>query len=465
MARRILYFLVAGILGGCAVGGGPNQTAEDGGAGLVSDAHPVDATVADSNVDVATPPPTTDSAVSADASLLDAAGRPGSDASLLDAAGRPGSDGGPYTGDATVEDGSPNTDGSTGPSAFIHPGLLMSRSDQVRIETMVAKGVEPWLSGYNILASDEFASASYTVRGGFTTVVNDVPTNNHTNLTSFVFDSNAAYENALMYVVTGDVTHANKTIQIINAWSSTLASITGSDAQLTSAQQGFRLSNAAEIIRYANVGWAAADIARFETMLKAVVVPNVSNYGDRNWGTGCVKAMIAIGIFTNDSTIYDSGVNAFYNNACCSLGKVIGTSGQNTENGRDQIHAQINIGHLAEAAWVGWNQGVDLFAALGNRILSGYEYEATFMLGNSVPWDNSVQPCTLGPYGAITATNRGQFIPMYEIVYNHYTKRARVPAPFTEEVVLTKTRPEGRIALNYDGEHLIGWGTLVFTLP
>jgi Alginate lyase len=467
-ARRVLVFLLFGVLlGGCAAERGAIPTAEEDGA-AAADAPPADTTVADSSTDVTTPVPRTDGAISADAGTSDVAGRP-SDSGTHE--GGPRLVDGAIDGDGVVDGGDPLDSGgladvedaTTG--AFIHPGLLVSRSDQDRIKTMVSAGQEPWLSGYNILASDEFASSHYSVRGGFSTVVNDVPTNTHTNLTPFVFDSNAAYENALMYVVTGDVAHANKTIAIINAWSSTLTSIRGSDAQLTSAQQGFRLSNAAEIIRYANVGWAATDITRFETMLKAVVVPNISNYGDRNWGTGCVKAMIAIGIFTNDSTIYDSGINAFYTNACCSLGKIIGPTGQNTENGRDQIHAQINIGHLAEAAWVGWNQGVDLFAALGNRILAGYEYEATYMLGNSVPWDDSVQPCTLGPYEAITATNRGQFIPMYEIVYNHYTKRANVPLPFTEQVVLTKTRPEGRIALNYDGEHLIGWGTLTFALP
>jgi hypothetical protein len=100
-----------------------------------------------------------------------------------------------------------------------------------------------------------------------------------------------------------------------------------------------------------------------------------------------------------------------------------------------QIHSQINIGHFGEACWVARNQRVDLFSASNNRLLKGYEYMAKFMLGNDVPWDNTIQPCTLGPFRKISQNSRGEFMDIYTPAYSHYVKHKGLPAPFTTQVV------------------------------
>ncbi|MCX6215787.1 carbohydrate-binding protein [Spirosoma sp.] len=348
--------------------------------------------------------------------------------------------------------------------SFTHPGILHDESDFERIKAKIGANQEPWISAYNTFKADGASSKNYVRRGPADSVQRDK--NGLRNYTIFIRDASAAYQNAIMWKLTGDPAHAEKAIELMNAWSSTLKVMYGSDIQLGAGQVGFRWVNAAEIIRYTYSGWAQTDIARFETMLKTIFVPLIDEDADANWGGGCLKAMMGIGIFCNDSAIYNFAVNGFYNFPCSGLTKIIAPSGQNSESGRDQIHAQVNIGHLAEVAWTAQHQGLDLFGASDNRILSGFEYTAKYLLGyDDVPWDASVHRCTMGPWSKITATNRStpELLPMYEMVYNYYTKRKGIPAPFTA-MAAAQTRIETKGAVNYDGEHLIGWGTLMYSL-
>jgi hypothetical protein len=347
--------------------------------------------------------------------------------------------------------------------SFVHPGILHTLSDFQRMKDKIVGNEEPWISAYNVFKADNASQKTYTLRGPASAVQRDK--NGLSNYTIFIRDASAAYNNAVMWQLTGDTAHAKKAIEIMNAWSYTLDSLYGSDAQLGAGQIGFRWANAAEIIRSTYSGWAASDVEQFETMLKTKFVPWIDMYGDANWGGGCIKAMMAIGIFCNDTAIYNSAINAFYNHPCTSLSKIIGPSGQNTESGRDQIHAQVNIGHLAEVAWVAQSQGLDLFGALDNRILKGFEYQAKYMLGNEVPYDPSIYRCTMGPWSSITSLNRSlpELLPMYEMVYNYYVNRKGLDAPYTT-MAAQNTRIETKAAVNYDGEHLIGWGTLMYSL-
>ncbi|MFD2243793.1 cellulose binding domain-containing protein [Flectobacillus roseus] len=345
---------------------------------------------------------------------------------------------------------------------FTHPGLLHSNADFDRIKLKIANNQEPWISAYNIFKTDVASSKTYSLRGPADSVQRTQTS--FRNETIFKRDANAAYNNAIMWKLTGDTAHAEKAIQIMNAWSYTLKALYGSEVQLTAGQQGFRWANAAEIIRSSYGGWAQTDIAQFENMLKTKIVPHIEMYGDANWGGGCIKAMMAIGVFCNDTALYNSALNAFDNHACTSLSKIIASSGQNTESGRDQVHAQINIGHLSEVAQVAYNQGIDLFASLDNRILTGFEYTAKYMLSNEVPYSSSIYRCTMGPWSTISATNRtlAELIPMYELVYNHYVNIKGLSAPYTTMAASTR-RIETKSSTSYDGEHLMGWGTLMYS--
>lgn len=91
---------------------------------------------------------------------------------------------------------------------------------------------------------------------------------------------------------------------------------------------------------------------------------------------------MAIGIFCNDEPLYNQAVDFFYNSRDNgSLPNYIAETGQLQESGRDQAHCMLGVGVLAELAECAWKQGDNLYAALDNRIMKGYEYLSKVNLG------------------------------------------------------------------------------------
>ncbi|KZP14561.1 hypothetical protein FIBSPDRAFT_1048684 [Athelia psychrophila] len=102
--------------------------------------------------------------------------------------------------------------------------------------------------------------------------------------------------------------HANKAIQIMDAWSSTVKSVddTYLDYQLASSLGPFAMTNAAEIIRYTSIGWTIAGSAAFTTMLDPVLCTRLDVHTgvqyEANVGTGNKKALLAFVVFTDNTT-------------------------------------------------------------------------------------------------------------------------------------------------------------------
>jgi hypothetical protein len=297
------------------------------------------------------------------------------------------------------------------------------------------------------------------VRGGFP----EMGRNPDVRKTETENDANAAYQNALMWAITGNQAHAAKSIQILNAWSSTLRTISGNDAILAAGIYGFKFVSAAEILRYTDAGWAAGDVAAAEALFRDVFYPVIqgfATFANGNWSLSCVMTMMAIGVFTNDRTMFDRAVGWYQSGTDNGslTHYIINEAGQCQESGRDQTHTQLGIAFLAQAAEIGWNQGLDLYGAAGNRLLRGFEYTASYNLGNDVPF----VPYTdiTGKYSqtVISDLERGNFRPIYEMVYNHYQVRRGVDCPFTRQVA-AMLRPEGAA---FQADHP-GFGTILFT--
>jgi hypothetical protein len=348
-------------------------------------------------------------------------------------------------------------------AAFVHPGLLHTRTDLDRMRERVAAEQEPWKSGFDKLRSHEQSRSDWKLRGPFEVVVRE-PMNVRGNA-QMVLDGNAAYQNALMWCIGGDHAHARKATEILNAWASTLRKMEGRDVQLGAGLNGFKFVNAAELMRYTYPAWQPEDIARFERIMKEVIYPPIKDFAtfaNGNWDGACIKTVMAIGVFCDDREIFDRAVLYFQSGT--GNGRlthyVINDSGQAQESGRDQQHTQLGLGLLAEACEIAWNQGVDLYAEADNRLLKGFEYTARYNLGLDVPFVAHVD--TTGEYRhrTISAEGRGQFRPIYEMVWNHYQNRRGIPAPFTQQVA-EKIRPEGPA---FTADHP-GFGTVLFSLP
>ena len=121
----------------------------------------------------------------------------------------------------------------------------------------------------------------------------------------------------------------------------------------------------------------------------------------------------------------------------------------------------LGVGVLAELAECAWKQGDNLYAALDNRIMKGYEYLSKVNLGyTDVPFevwkDATGKYCNWQNMGE---AELGKFRAVFEIAYNHYVERRGIAMPYTEKV-LKRIRPEG-IGWTCDNP---GFGTLLFYL-
>ncbi len=346
---------------------------------------------------------------------------------------------------------------------FNHPGILHSDSALRRMKEKCGEKLEPWMQGYKALQNNPRASFRYKTQGPFDKISRDP--SRHLNDKPFNNDCTAAYYNALMWNITGDKRHARKTIDILNAWSITLKAIIPRDAELLAGLNGALFVNAAEIIRYSPAGWAQEDIERCEMMLKHVIYPVIKDFAgfaNGNWGNACMKTVMAIGVFCNDTAIFNSGVRYYYyGEKNASLPNYIVTEeGQCQESGRDQAHSQLGLGNLAECAETGYNQGLDMYGAMDNKLLKGFEYTAAYNLGKEVPYQPMWDKNNKYRFKTISEEGRGNFRPVFEMIYNHYVIRKGLTAPHTTEVI-KQMRPETDGPRPADQP---GFGTLTFSI-
>ncbi|HEY8944156.1 MAG TPA: alginate lyase family protein [Polyangiaceae bacterium] len=382
-------------------------------------------------------------------------------------AGGPGSGGGPTGGSASGRSGAGGGAGASTPAAFVHPGLLFQRADLERMRAMVKAGTEPYLAGWNRLRTDARASLDY-VPTAFAVVTRTSGGTGEGNA-ELRGDAARAFLHAVQWFVSENEAHAAKSAEILGAWASSLTAIEGdADRFLAAGLYGYLLANAGEILRHTYPGWEPDEQARFERMLLDIFYPLSHEFlethaGSRvdhhfaNWDAAQLVNIASIGVFADDRTIYEEAIDYFYDgpgNGNIMRAVFDGETGQLQESGRDQAHAQLGIGLLASLCETAWNQGDDLYSTDGNRLLKGFEYTASYLLGNEVPFRTYMDRSRT--HTEISPVNREQRRPIYEMVLNHYAGRLGLDAPFTRELA-AQTRPEG-----FHGDHP-GFGTILHT--
>ena len=355
---------------------------------------------------------------------------------------------------------------------FVHPGLLHNTADLTRIKTAVANKFGRPYQSYQLLQSSTRSSATYNMAGPYQLLTRDASVTVNgvgggTIKNGVEADFLAAYYNALMYNITGNEAHARKSIEIIDAYAATTTGITGVDAELNGLY-GFMLANAAELMRATYAAWPVEKQQQCATMLKNVFYPVLQNFkpcSHGNWDIICMKALMAIAIYSNDTDMFNRVVTYFYHGEGNGSidNYVLTAAGQLQESNRDQPHVMLALGSLAELAEMGIKQGIDLYSASGNAIMRGYEYTAKYNLGNTVDYQTAYDYCekNYSDYTpeAISENGRGQFRPVFEIAYNHYVVRKGLQMPWTLKV-MGATGPEGAPA----GADNPGYGSLFFYL-
>lgn len=222
---------------------------------------------------------------------------------------------------------------------------------------------------------------------------------------------------------------------IINAYAKTLRSLDGHDAPLCLIQ-GYDL-----VCAMIKLSGHKSD--EWDAMLRRAFLPTIrkfdadSPYANGNWGAIVNRMRMAMAVEMGDTALYRESVDYFLHaNDNGSLPRYISETGQCQETGRDQGHAQLGLEAIAQTCEMAWQQGDDLWGALDNRVMKGFEYTAKYNLGYDVPFTTWTD-CT-GLYNDWTepgAMGRGKLWDVYQLPYNHYVGRKGLKMPYTEQAI------------------------------
>ncbi|MCM1450923.1 MAG: alginate lyase family protein [Clostridium sp.] len=346
---------------------------------------------------------------------------------------------------------------------FVHPGVLHTDASIERMKALVDAKVEPAYGSYQQLRDHECSQADYKMYGPFKTISRDGEY--AWTKTKMEHDFSAAYQNSLMWAITGDERHARKALDVLLGYANTLETIPSTnDAPLLVGLEGLKIAYAAEMLKHTYPGITKKDMKAIDKMAREKFIPVMEKfyatpaYTNGNWGPIVTKAYMAFAILWDDEKMYDKAVDFYLhaNDNGTIENYIDGATGQIQESGRDQGHAQLGIAAMATICEMAWKQGTDLYSALDNRLLKGFEYTAKYNLGEDVPFKTWAD--VTGKYAAwpmLSEESRGQFKPVYEMVWNHYAVRKGLPMPYTERV-LAIVRPEG-----YDRDQP-AFGSLLF---
>lgn len=243
-----------------------------------------------------------------------------------------------------------------------------------------------------------------------------------------------------------------ETVRIVNAYADKLQRLDGHDAPLCLIQ-GYWLCRAMMAVKWKNEHGKLAsdsDTHAWETMLRRAMVPAMeqferdSPYANGNWGAIVNRFRMAAAICLSDTAMYQAAVNYHlygYDNG--SLPRYVGETGQCQETGRDQGHAQLGLEALADICEMAWDQGDDLWGAMDNRLMKGFEYTARYNLGYDVPFETWTD--LTGLYCDWTepgVMGRGRLWDIYQKPYNHYVKEKGRRMPYTEKVLALQAKAE-----------------------
>ena len=170
---------------------------------------------------------------------------------------------------STLADESPGSTEAAQP--FVHPGLLHSRGELDFVKQKIITGEQPWKSAWEQLQSAEGASLDYTSKTVRQCRARSQEQSEHRQF-RLSNDASAAYAHALQWSLTQRKAHAKKAIEILNAWATTLESVSGHDARLLIGMDGVAFCNAAELIRHTSTQWLGEDQKQFERMLRQVFI-------------------------------------------------------------------------------------------------------------------------------------------------------------------------------------------------
>jgi hypothetical protein len=361
--------------------------------------------------------------------------------------------------------------------------MLHNAGDINRAKVRVAAGTDPWLSGWNRLIANSHAQSTWTNRAT-ATIIRGGDGQNYSLLYN---DIAAAYQNALRWKVGGTVANAVCAANILNAWSTTLTSVTGNaDRFLAAGLYGWQFANACELMR----DYSGFNLAAAQQMLANVFYPLnnsfLTNHNDAcitnywaNWDLCNMASILAIAILNEDSAKYDQAVSYFKsgagNGSIAHAVPYLYTDsdgyalGQWQESGRDQGHTVLGMGQMGAICEMAWNQGDDLYSYDSRRFMKAAQYVAKYNSGSDVPFTTYTwgtgQSCAQSSQTVVSSASRGQIRPVWAMLHFHYNRRIGLDDKYISAMYYNLVAPEGGggdYGSDSGGYDQLGFGTLMY---
>jgi hypothetical protein len=360
------------------------------------------------------------------------------------------------------------------PAGFVHPGVLVNRAQLDEIKKRVAAGTEPQKTAFEALKNDKLGALDYTPHPR-ETVECGPRSNPDIGCKDEQADSEAAYAQALLWYVTGNSAYAQNAVKIMDAWSGAMTGgHTNANAEVQASWAGAVWPRAAEIIRYSYKGWSDAEIAKFQNMLTTQYLPSLIHGTCENGNKEMTmsEAIVNIGVFNDNRAAFDFGIQMWRGRApaivylktdgpqpveAVGCGQAIWgnkgltpefVDGLEQETARDSQHAAMAFAGMVDVAETARQQGIDLYAEQGKRIMAAMEFQAQFL-----PPNNAKPPENL----------EFNLHPTWEIAYNHFHDRLGMKLP-KMAAVIAGNRPT-RVNHHMDWETLTHAGMGSVGLP
>jgi hypothetical protein len=344
---------------------------------------------------------------------------------------------------------------------FEHPGVFNREDDFARMRQKIAEKAEPWYTTWNNLLASPEAQIGWAGPRAVATVIRG---GTGDNISLLYRDVAAAYQDALIYKISGDKAHGDKAVAILNAWATINTLVSGnSDRYLASGLDGYQFANAGEMMR----GYPGFDFEKFKNYMLNVffypmnerfIVGNAwgSPHNDAcatnyrvNWDICNMNAMMGISILADNKTGFDEAINYCKSgDGTGQIGRAVpylqpdypttgaDIVGQWEESGRDQGHATGGMSLYGLFCEIAWNQGVDIYGYDNSRFRKGAEYVARYNIGDSVAgqWKYDNLPftsysrmmgtnCSWYTESVVSSATRGKLGASWELIYNHYARR------------------------------------------
>jgi len=346
---------------------------------------------------------------------------------------------------------------------FTHPGVFVSLGQLQYVKNELSK--EPWKTAYELTLRDNLANLEYEPRPWATVECGSFSNPNY-GCSDEIRDAQAAYTQALLWRLDGNVRYAENVRKILNAWANTLTGgHTNSNGPLQAAWAAELFTRAAEIVKYTYGGWPQAEKDKVTLLFARQYYPYVlrafsGGYAcyNKNWHASAIEAMFNMAVFNKNQAWLDDavvkwrslvpsyvylssdGVRPRDASWCSRSDTQINShwnypqayvDGISQESCRDFEHAAYGLAAIINVAESARLQGIDLYgdqaskAAL--RITAAMELHSAYQNGDHAKLCKN--------YDGYNNT-----IGTFEVGFNHYALRQGISLPQTS-LFLQKHRP------------------------